>query len=119
AVRRGPPGAAHRRREPGGRSGGRVHRSADPGRLTTGMSTPTRIELTEVVAARPGVDTAPQATWRRLARLRWGVGAAGVLLLIIATPAFAPFIPPYDPLTVAIPHRPSPPAGQGDGTAQP
>jgi len=82
------------------------------------MSTPTRIELTEVVAARPGVDTAPQATWRRLARLRWGVGAAGVLLLIIATAVFAPFIAPYDPLTVDIRHRLSPPAWMEHGTAE-
>jgi len=82
------------------------------------MSTRTRIELTEVVAARPGVDTAPQATWRRLARLRWGVGAAGVLLLIIATAVFAPFIAPYDPLTVDIRHRLSPPAWMEHGTAE-
>ena len=82
------------------------------------MSTRTRIELTEVVAPRPGVDTAPQATWRRLARLRWGVGAAGVLLLIIATAVFAPFIAPYDPLTVDIRHRLSPPAWMEHGTAE-
>jgi len=82
------------------------------------MSTPTRIELTDVVAVRPGADTARQATWRRLARLRWGVGAAGVLLLIVATAVFAPLIAPYDPLTVDIRHRLSPPAWMEHGTAE-
>jgi peptide/nickel transport system permease protein len=82
------------------------------------MSTPTRIELSEVVAARPGGDTARQATWRRLVRLRWGVGAAGVLLLIIATAVLAPLIAPHDPLAVDIRHRLSPPAWMEHGTAE-
>jgi len=82
------------------------------------MSTPTRVELTEVVAARPGPDAARRATWRRLLRLRWGVGAAGVLLLIIAIAVFAPVISPYDPLAVDIRHRLSPPAWMEHGTAE-
>jgi peptide/nickel transport system permease protein len=82
------------------------------------MSTPTRIELGEVVAARPGGDTARQATWRRLVRLRWGVGAAGVLLLIIAIAVLAPLIAPHDPLAVDIRHRLSPPAWMEHGTAE-
>ncbi len=82
------------------------------------MSAPTRIEVAEVVAARPGPDAARQVTWRRLARLRWGVGAAGVLLLIIAIAVFAPVISPYDPLAVDIRHRLSPPAWMEHGTAE-
>ena len=82
------------------------------------MSAPTRIEVAEVVAARPGPDAARQVTWRRLARLRWGVGAAGVLLLIIVTTVFAPLISPYDPLAVDIRHRLSPPAWMEHGTAE-
>jgi peptide/nickel transport system permease protein len=82
------------------------------------MSTPTRIELSEVVAARPGGDTPRLATWRRLARLRWGVGAAGVLLLIIAIAVLAPLIAPHDPLAVDIRHRLSPPAWMEHGTAE-
>jgi ABC-type dipeptide/oligopeptide/nickel transport system permease subunit len=82
------------------------------------MSTPTRIELTDVATARLDGDTARLATWRRLVRLRWGVGAAGVLLLIIATAVFAPLIAPYDPLAVDIRHRLSPPAWMEHGTAE-
>jgi len=82
------------------------------------MSAPTRIEVAEVVAARPGPDAARQVTRRRLARLRWGVGAAGVLLLIIVTTVFAPVIAPYDPLAVDIRHRLSPPAWMEHGTVE-
>ena len=82
------------------------------------MSAPTRIEVAEVAAARPGPDAARQVTWRRLARLRWGVGAAGVLLLIIVTTVFAPVISPYDPLAVDIRHRLSPPAWMEHGTVE-
>ena len=49
------------------------------------MSTPSRVELTEMGAAHIAASAARQATWRRLLRLRWGVGAAGVLLLIVAS----------------------------------
>src|SRR6185295_9380939 len=76
------------------------------------------VELGEVIAAGASPVTARQATWRRLARLRWGVGAAGVLLLIIATAVFAPLIAPHDPLAVDIRHRLSPPAWMEHGTAE-
>jgi ABC-type dipeptide/oligopeptide/nickel transport system permease subunit len=82
------------------------------------MSTPPGIELTEIGAARPEPDATRQAAWRRLLRLRWGVGAAGVLLLIIAAAAFAPLIAPHDPLAVDIRHRLSPPAWMERGTAE-
>jgi peptide/nickel transport system permease protein len=82
------------------------------------MSTPPGIELTEIGAARPEPDATRQATWRRLLRLRWGVGAAGVLLLIIAAAVFAPVIAPHDPLAVDIRHRLSPPAWMERGTAE-
>jgi ABC-type dipeptide/oligopeptide/nickel transport system permease subunit len=82
------------------------------------MSATPRIELTEIGAARPEPDATRRATWRRLLRLRWGVGAAGVLLLIIAAAVFAPLIAPHDPLAVDIRHRLSPPAWMERGTAE-
>ncbi|PYN72397.1 MAG: peptide ABC transporter permease [Candidatus Rokuibacteriota bacterium] len=69
-------------------------------------------------AAHIAASAARQATWRRLLRLRWGVGAAGVLLLIVASAAVAPLIAPYDPLAVDIRHRLSPPAWMDHGTAE-
>src|SRR5207249_11006670 len=82
------------------------------------MSTPSRVELTEMGAAHIAASAARQATWRRLLRLRWGVGAAVVLLLIIASATVAPLIAPYDPLAVDIRHRLSPPAWMDRGTAE-
>ncbi|PYN04279.1 MAG: peptide ABC transporter permease [Candidatus Rokuibacteriota bacterium] len=69
-------------------------------------------------AAHIAASAARQATWRRLLRLRWGVGAAVVLLLIIASATVAPLIAPYDPLAVDIRHRLSPPAWMDRGTAE-
>ena len=57
------------------------------------------------------------STLRRLARLRWGVAAAAVLLLIVATAVFAPLIAPHDPLAVNIRHRLAPPAWIEGGSA--
>jgi peptide/nickel transport system permease protein len=78
----------------------------------------TRMELGEIGAARATASMARQATWRRLLRLRWGLGAAGVLLLIIASAALAPLIAPHDPLALDIRHRLSPPAWMDRGTAE-
>ena len=68
----------------------------------------------------PGSETsaAGRGTWRRLRRLRWGVTAAALLLLIVASAILAPWISPHDPLAVDIRHRLSPPAWMGGGTAE-
>ena len=74
------------------------------------MSVPTPVELAEIATARPNRDRRRRAAWRRLLRLRWGVAAAGVLLLIVVGAALAPLVAPHDPLAVDIRHRLSPPA---------
>jgi peptide/nickel transport system permease protein len=70
--------------------------------------------------AAPGAEPAEasRGTWRRLLRLRWGVGAAAVLLVIVAITIFAPWIAPHDPLAVDIRHRLSPPAWMPGGTVE-
>lgn len=80
------------------------------------MSTPTRLELAELAAAPAASAEARLATWRRLLRLRWGVGAAAILLLIVLTAVLAPWIAPHDPLAVDIRHRLAPPAWMDRGT---
>jgi peptide/nickel transport system permease protein len=62
-------------------------------------------------------DAAGRATVRRLLRLRWGLAAAGVLALIVASAVLAPWIAPHDPLAVNIRHRLAPPAWMEQGTA--
>ena len=81
------------------------------------MSTPARLEVPAVDPADPETSAAGRARWRRLLRLRWGVAAAGILLLIIASAALAPWIAPHDPLALDIRHRLSPPAWMAGGTA--
>jgi len=66
----------------------------------------------EAPAAAP---FARQAALRRLLRLRWGLAAAGVLLLIVASAVLAPFMSPHDPLAVNIRHRLAPPAWMEGG----
>ena len=71
----------------------------------------------ELGQARVETPEATHATLRRLLRLRWGVAAAAVLLLIVATAVFAPYVAPHDPLAVNIRHRLAPPAWMEGGTS--
>jgi ABC-type dipeptide/oligopeptide/nickel transport system permease subunit len=72
------------------------------------------IGLSHVEAARPPAT----AAWRhRLWRLKWGVLAAGVMLVIVASTALAPWVVTHDPLAVNIRHRLAPPAWMEGGTA--
>ena len=82
------------------------------------LSAPTKVELAELGEARGEAPDAGQATLRRLLRLRWGLASAGVLLLIVAAAALAPWISPHDPLAVNIRHRLAPPAWMDGGSAQ-
>ena len=64
-------------------------------------------------AARTG---ARRAALQRLLRLRWGLAAAGILAVIVASAVFAPWVSPHDPLAVNIRHRLAPPAWMEGGT---
>jgi peptide/nickel transport system permease protein len=80
------------------------------------VGVPTDVAL-EVDRFAPG--TAPSGgTWRRLMRLKWGVGAALVLLVIVLGAVLAPLISPHDPLVVDIRHRLAPPAWMKGGTPE-
>ena len=54
--------------------------------------------------------------FRRIWRFKWGLAAAAVLLLIVASAVLAPWIAPYSPVTVDIQHRLGPPAWMDGGT---
>jgi len=79
------------------------------------VSAPTKLELTQVGVGAPEVG---RVTMRRLGRVRWGVGAAVILLLIVATAALAPWVAPHDPLAVDIRHRLAPPQWMEGGTPE-
>ena len=55
-------------------------------------------------------STRPGRALTRLRRLKWGVVALLIVLVIIASAAFAPWVAPDDPLAVDIRHRLVPPA---------
>ena len=80
------------------------------------LSAPGKLELAELGPVRAQEREPARATLRRLLRLRWGVAAGVVLLVIVACSALAPWIAPHDPLAVDIRHRLSPPAWMDGGT---
>ena len=59
--------------------------------------------------------SAGRRSLRRLWRLKWGLAAAGVLLLIIFITLAAPWLAPYSPVEVDIQHRLGPPAWMEGG----
>jgi peptide/nickel transport system permease protein len=60
--------------------------------------------------------TTARRSWPRLWRLKWGLVAAVVMLLIVGVAAAAPWIAPYSPVEVDIRHRLAPPAWMDRGT---
>ena len=68
--------------------------------------------------ARDAGPAAWRVSLRRLLRLRWGVAAAAVLLVIVGATLLAPWGTPHDPLAVEIRHRLAPPAWMEGGTTQ-
>lgn len=84
----------------------------------TAMSAPTKVELAELGGVRLETPGTGQATLRRVLRLRWGLAAGAVLLVIVAATVLAPWISPHDPLAVNIRHRLAPPAWMAGGSAE-
>jgi ABC-type dipeptide/oligopeptide/nickel transport system permease subunit len=66
----------------------------------------------------PAAPDSAGAAWRRLGRLKWGVGGAVVFLVVVLSAVLAPVISPHDPLTVDIRHRMAPPAWMDGGTRE-
>jgi len=60
--------------------------------------------------------TTARRSWPRLWRLKWGLVAAVLMLLIVGVAAAAPWIAPYSPVEVDIRHRLAPPAWMDRGT---
>jgi ABC-type dipeptide/oligopeptide/nickel transport system permease subunit len=65
------------------------------------------------------VDSAASSarSLRQLWRLKWGVVAAALMLVIVASAVFAPLIAPHDPLEVDVRHRLAPPVWMDGGTS--
>jgi ABC-type dipeptide/oligopeptide/nickel transport system permease subunit len=72
-------------------------------------------ELTLKGASPAALDVRATGTARRLWRLKWGLGAALAMLVVIAVTVLAPWVSPYDPIAVDIRHRLAPPAWMAGG----
>jgi peptide/nickel transport system permease protein len=84
----------------------------------TAMGAPTKVEMAELDALRSAAPEAGSAIRSRLLRLRWGLAASAILLLVVASAIFAPQISPHDPLSVNIRHRLAPPAWMEGGAPE-
>ncbi|HXA97666.1 MAG TPA: ABC transporter permease [Candidatus Dormibacteraeota bacterium] len=73
-----------------------------------------QVELVPLGEAAPAAPR-EHALLRRLGRLRWSIAAGAVLVAIVASAIFAPWITPHDPLAVNIRHRLGPPAWMEGG----
>jgi len=82
------------------------------------VSARSQADLVGVADASAAASGVRGAALRRLLRLRWGLAAAGVLLLIVASAVLAPWVSPHDPLAVNIRHRLAPPAWMEGGAVQ-
>ena len=72
----------------------------------------------DAAESRAAASTRTGRALTRLRRLKWGVLALLVVLVIIASAAFAPWVAPGDPLAVDIRHRLAPPAWMDGGSPQ-
>jgi ABC-type dipeptide/oligopeptide/nickel transport system permease subunit len=83
----------------------------------TALNPGREVALNEPPAAL-AAHAAAGASLRRLWRLKWGLGAAVIMLLIVAAAMLAPWISPHEPLQVNIRHRLAPPAWMDGGSIQ-
>ncbi len=81
------------------------------------LSAEGEVAIKELKAA-PVAPTAGQVSLRRLWRLKWGLAAAAIMLLIVGSAVAAPWLAPFNPLSVNIRHRLAPPAWLEGGTPQ-
>ncbi len=76
------------------------------------------MKVLSVAEAPAAASVERRPTLQRLLRLRFGLAAAVVLLLIVASAILAPWLLPHDPLEVNIRHRLAPPAWMELGTVE-
>jgi ABC-type dipeptide/oligopeptide/nickel transport system permease subunit len=76
----------------------------------------TELTLKRAPPATSADERVAGATGRRLWRLKWGLGAALALLVVVVVTALAPWVSPHDPIAVDIRHRLAPPAWMAGGT---
>jgi peptide/nickel transport system permease protein len=74
------------------------------------------VNADELVLENGRGSTTASRSLRRLWRLKWGLVAAALMLVIVGTALAGPWIVPHDPVAVDIRHRLAPPAWMDGGT---
>ena len=77
----------------------------------------TELTLKHAPTAAAADAGSSRATLRRLWRLKWGLAAAVIMLVIGAVTVLRPWVAPHDPLAVNIRHRLAPPVWMAGGAA--
>jgi ABC-type dipeptide/oligopeptide/nickel transport system permease subunit len=75
----------------------------------------TELTLKHAPTAATADPGSSRAALRRMWRLKWGLGASVVMLVIGVVTVLAPWVAPHDPLAVNIRHRLAPPAWMAGG----
>lgn len=83
--------------------------------MTAVRASDVALEGARTAAERSG---GARRSFRRLWRLKWGLAAAAVMLVIVITAVAAPWLAPYSPIEVDITHRLGPPAWMEGGKVQ-
>ena len=83
--------------------------------MTAVRASDVALEGARTAAERSG---GARRSFRRLWRLKWGLAAAAVMLVIVITAVAAPWLAPYSPIEVDITHRLGPPAWMEGGKIQ-
>ena len=83
--------------------------------MTAVRASDVALEGARTAAERSG---GARRSFRRLWRLKWGLAAAAVMLVIVSTTVAAPWLAPYSPVEVDITHRLGPPAWMEGGKIQ-
>jgi ABC-type dipeptide/oligopeptide/nickel transport system permease subunit len=83
----------------------------------TAVRAGTELEVEELPRAGAAEPTTRRVALRRLWRLKWGLAAAAIMLVIVTATVLAPFIAPHSPVSVNIRHRLAPPAWMAGGTS--
>ncbi|MGH7403284.1 MAG: ABC transporter permease [Candidatus Rokuibacteriota bacterium] len=77
-----------------------------------------RVSVEPAPARVGGKPSSLGAVLHRVRRVKWGLAAGAVMLVIIASAVLAPWIAPHDPIAVNIRHRLAPPAWLAGGAPE-
>jgi ABC-type dipeptide/oligopeptide/nickel transport system permease subunit len=77
-----------------------------------------RVAVDPALVPAAGQPSRTRGALQRVRRVKWGLAASAIMLVIIASAVLAPWVAPHDPIAVDIRHRLTPPAWLDGGTPE-